>query len=448
MRSVRPKVSPTTSRRRFLKPLGATVLAVTMAPATAVFAANTPFKPWWGQNAQPTHLWSGPDAAAVDYGPIPPKSYLLVVGPQVGNRLFVYVPWTRNYAYVDAAILTPAALPLATASQPTPSAPTSQTTPSTPSVSTPPAVKPPAAQPPAAPAFAAWWVQNHQPTHLWSGPTDAAVDYGVVPQWSFLQVVTPQNGPRLYVYVPWTKNYAYVDAASVGPSGAPPPGWVSSFLSSWTGTVIADSLIERAAPSTSAAVVKTVPRGTIVNVVAWVNGDEVVPGDWTWAQLGDGTYCYTEGMQIVPPTTPPPPPDDHPSGKWVDVNLLRQTVVAYQDNTPVYLAIASTGSPGWETPVGVHVISRRVENETMKGSTLTSLGLDALQLARANYDLQNVLYTQYFDGAGDALHDNYWLPQREFGVPHSHGCVGMQLADAKWFWDWADYGVPVVVHAR
>ena len=27
----------------------------------------------------------------------------------------------------------------------------------------------------------------------------------------------PQNGPRLYVYVPWTNNYAYVDASSVDP---------------------------------------------------------------------------------------------------------------------------------------------------------------------------------------------------------------------------------------
>ncbi|MGH2459103.1 MAG: L,D-transpeptidase family protein, partial [Chloroflexota bacterium] len=362
----------------------------------------------------------------------------------LGNRLLVYVPGTKNYAYVDAAVLKPSPLPLGTVAQ-------NATTPT--SVTNPPAPQAPPAPPalgPAAPTstFAPWWVQSFQPVHLWSGPADPAADYGAVPQWSFLQVVTPQAGPRLYVYVPWTKNYAYVDATGVGPSGPPPPDWVTSFLSSWTGTVIADSLIERAAPSTSAAVVKTLPTGSPVSVVAWVNGDEVVPGDWTWAQLSDGNYCYTEGMQIFPPTAAPLPPDAHPSGKWIDVSLLRQTVVAYQDNTPVYLAIASTGSPGWETPPGTHLISRRVANETMKGSTLTSLGLDALQLARTHYDLQNVLYTQYFDGSGDALHDNYWLPDHEFGVPHSHGCVGLRLADAKWFWDWADYGVPVVVRAR
>ena len=440
-----------TSRRRILKPLGATVLAAVAAPITSVFAATTtpPFKPWWGQNAQSTHLWSGPDTAAVDYGPIPPASYLLVVAPQAGGRLFVYVPWTRNYAYVDAATLAPTTLPLGTGAQNTTTAPTSVTTPATSNPPpAPPAIKPTASPAPLTPAFAPWWVQNYQTAHLWSGPTDPALDYGAVPQWSYLQVVTPQSGPRLYVYVPWTKNYAYVDATNVGPSGPPPPDWVTSFLSSWTGTVIADSLIERAAPSASAAVVKTLPTGSVVNVAAWVSGDEVVPGDWTWAQLSDGSYCYTEGLQIVPPTTPPPPPDVHPSGKWIDVSLLRQTVVAYQDSSPVYMAIASTGSPGWETPIGTHLISRRVENETMKGSTLTSLGLDALQLSRAHYNLQNVLYTQYFDGSGDALHDNYWLPEHEFGVPHSHGCVGMQLADAKWFWDWADYGVPVVVHAK
>ena len=57
--------------------------------------------------------------------------------------------------------------------------------------------------------------------------------------------------------------------------------------------------------------------------------------------------------------------------------------------------------------------------------------------------MTNVLYTQYFDDTAEALHENYWLPATEFGVPHSHGCVGMPLAEAQWFWNWASYDVPV-----
>lgn len=316
------------------------------------------------------------------------------------------------------------------------------------------------------------WVQNFAPTHLWSGSGGAAVDYGALPQWSYLQWVAPQNGPRLYVYVPWTKNYAYVDATAVGPSGPPPAGWVGQTLPpdatpsgspaqvvqatqvtpvsgdgpDWVGRVIGSELIVRSAPSLSAAILRDLPTGAIVHVSGWVQGDEVVPGDWTWAQLSDGGYSYTEALQIIPPKAVPPPPANHPSGRWVDVNRLHQTAVAYEGDTPVHLAIVSTGSPGWETPVGTFAIQRRVANETMTGASLNNLGLDAWHSAHATYDLKGVLDTQYFDDSGDALHDNYWLPASRFGVPHSHGCVGMQLADANWFWNWADVGVPVVIH--
>ncbi len=307
----------------------------------------------------------------------------------------------------------------------------------------------------ASPPFTSFWVQNFQPTHLWSSSLANAKDYGAIPQWSYLQVVAPQSTPRLYVLVPWTHNYAYVDAKSVGPSGPPPAGWldainpakqVSQNPALWTGQVISAGLTVRTAPSVSAPVVQTLPRGTVVQAVAWVAGDQITYGDWTWAKLADGKYAYSEAMQIVRPSAPPPPPADHPSGKWVDINRLRQTAVAYQDSTPVHLAIVATGSPGWETPAGTHWIWGRVPDETMNSNTLSNLGLDTSRPGQAHYDIQHVLYTQYFDGLGDALHDNYWLPATEFGQPHSHGCVGMPVADAIWFWNWADAGVPVVVH--
>jgi lipoprotein-anchoring transpeptidase ErfK/SrfK len=63
------------------------------------------------------------------------------------------------------------------------------------------------------------------------------------------------------------------------------------------------------------------------------------------------------------------------------------------------------------------------------------------------YYLPGVLYTQYFDGIGDALHYNYWSPTSAFGgYPTSHGCVGMPLATARFFWNFATYGTPVRIH--
>jgi hypothetical protein len=72
-------------------------------------------------------------------------------------------------------------------------------------------------------AFERWWVQAHTETQLWSGPDEQAISFGGLAQWSYLQVVAPQSGPRLHVFNPSTDNYAYVDAAAVGPSSAPPP---------------------------------------------------------------------------------------------------------------------------------------------------------------------------------------------------------------------------------
>jgi len=61
------------------------------------------------------------------------------------------------------------------------------------------------------------------------------------------------------------------------------------------------------------------------------------------------------------------------------------------------------------------------------------------------YYVKNVLWTQYFTPDGASFHDNYW--SSNFGGAGSHGCLGLNLADSKWLWDWARIGTPVVVNA-
>jgi lipoprotein-anchoring transpeptidase ErfK/SrfK len=89
----------------------------------------------------------------------------------------------------------------------------------------------------------------------------------------------------------------------------------------------------------------------------------------------------------------------------------------------------------------VYAIQRRVENETMDSNSL--IGLDA---QRADYRVENVRWTQYFSADGKALHENYWKPRDEFGIPSSHGCVGLLADDAQFFWTWAGVGTPVIAH--
>jgi hypothetical protein len=74
---------------------------------------------------------------------------------------------------------------------------------------------------PAGAAFQPFWVETFRAAVLQSGTDPAAVSFGAVPQWSFLLVVQPEVGGWLYVYNPETRNYGYIAADNVGPSGAP-----------------------------------------------------------------------------------------------------------------------------------------------------------------------------------------------------------------------------------
>lgn len=129
-----------------------------------------------------------------------------------------------------------------------------------------------------------------------------------------------------------------------------------------------------------------------------------------------------------PTPAPPSPPSQTHSGKWIDVNLSTQTVTAYEGQTPVYTALASTGTQWTPTVVGTYEIYVKYASTTMSGP---------------GYYLPNVPYTMYFY-KGYGLHGTYW--HSNFGTPMSHGCVNLATPDAEWFYNWAPIGTPVVSH--
>lgn len=114
-----------------------------------------------------------------------------------------------------------------------------------------------------------------------------------------------------------------------------------------------------------------------------------------------------------------------PSGEehWIRVDLSEQTLVAYEGTKPVRAFIISSGLPGTPTVTGKFRIRTKVRSQTMAG------GSGALY-----YYLPNVQWVQYFyEDYG--FHGTYW--RNDFGRPHSHGCINMTNADAKWLFDWA-----------
>jgi len=141
---------------------------------------------------------------------------------------------------------------------------------------------------------------------------------------------------------------------------------------------------------------------------------------------------------IQPATAPANPPTrTNPAqvvtpGKWIDVDISAQTITAYQDSTPLKSVLVSTGVSWYPTPLGRFKVYMKIPSQTMSGG----YGADA-------YYLPGVPWVMYFSG-GNAIHGTYW--HNNFGRPMSHGCVNLTIADAKWFYEWAEIGTPVVVH--
>lgn len=326
----------------------------------------------------------------------------------------VQVARTSGYAFVDALAVGPSGPP--------------------------PAGWPPADLPPPPQDLSTiGWVATVADAPLWPA-SDGTLTLGLAPALTVFKQLEVQSGPRLHVQDPYSGADAWLDATSVG--GIDPPASVD-LPGRWWGVSYVDGANVRPQASTRGATLGELPSGHPIVVSGWVAGEEVIKDNPTWAQLADNTFLYSSVLRPVALPSAPPPPDAASSytGKWIDLNLLHQVAVAYEGQTAVRLARTSTGRPGWETTPGTFAIQRRVENETMESTSL--IGLDA---QRADYKVENVRWTQYFSADGKALHENYWKPRDEFGIPSSHGCAGLVAEDARYFWDWAGIGTPVLVH--
>ena len=138
---------------------------------------------------------------------------------------------------------------------------------------------------------------------------------------------------------------------------------------------------------------------------------------------------------VSAPANPPAPGNSAPAptgGKWIDIDISAQTITAYQGNTPLKTVLVSTGVSWHPTPIGHYQIYMKIPSQTMSGG----VGVEA-------YYLPNVPWVMYFAGA-NAIHGTYW--HHNFGHPMSHGCVNLTIDDAKWFYNWAEIGTPVIVH--
>jgi lipoprotein-anchoring transpeptidase ErfK/SrfK len=211
----------------------------------------------------------------------------------------------------------------------------------------------------------------------------------------------------------------------------------------WRG-VVGVNANRRTTPDRSQPPIGDLKAGSPVEVIDWVMGEEIESHNDTWARLTDGTYVFSTSLRRDPLDGAPGIPANAPSeGRWIDVNLNAQVATAYDGRTVVRSALISTGRPGWNTPTGIFPVQRRLETDTMDGATLLGQGPNG---KGASYKVENVRYVQYFTDDGAAIHENYWRRPATFGMPGSHGCIGMAPADAAWFWEFATVGTPLLIH--
>lgn len=217
----------------------------------------------------------------------------------------------------------------------------------------------------------------------------------------------------------------------------------------WIGTVIGDGLNVRTEPNTQSDIVMTLGPGEKVVVTGEVKGEAVFGSYSTWYRTKSGYYVYARYVarqanndeQTAPVLQDGTRYKGQP-GRWLDADLSRQVLTAMVGDEPVYGAEITIGRPGWETPTGRYTILNKVYNDTMDSATI-GIPRDSPE----GYYLTNVLYTQFYTNRGHAIHYNYWVDPDAFGHEQtSRGCLGLRLADAKFFWDFTDIGTPLIIH--
>jgi lipoprotein-anchoring transpeptidase ErfK/SrfK len=116
------------------------------------------------------------------------------------------------------------------------------------------------------------------------------------------------------------------------------------------------------------------------------------------------------------------------TGRWIEVDLSQQRLVAWNGRTRVRTYIVSTGKRSTPTRIGTFAIQSKYRSTRMRGR---------------NYNVPDVPYAMFYSG-NYALHGAYW--HNRFGTPVSHGCVNLRVSQARWLYNWAPVGTRVVVH--
>ena len=229
----------------------------------------------------------------------------------------------------------------------------------------------------------------------------------------------------------------------IGPSMFVPARLVEEYVpSSWRGTRLGDDTGLRLpfgfavaakgamgqvpvyAEPEGKTIARRLSRRTVVSLLEPFAGPYGGPAAY---RIGDGEWLLAADVRAA--QTVAPPPATEPGERWIDIDLDRQLLVAYEGDLPVYATLVSSGKKKTPTETGIFRVWIKFAETDMSG-----------QMADEEaYSVSTVPWTQYY--AKDlALHTTYW--HDKLGLARSHGCVNLAPADARFLYFWSSPDVP------
>lgn len=123
------------------------------------------------------------------------------------------------------------------------------------------------------------------------------------------------------------------------------------------------------------------------------------------------------------------------TGKYIDVNIARQTMTLFQDGRAVKSYSVSSGKPGMDTPKGEFSIHNKAPRPWSKTYGLYMPNWMAFT-ADGKYGIHELPEWPggYKEGAN------------HLGRPVSHGCIRLGVGSAREVYEWTDTGTVVIVY--
>lgn len=163
---------------------------------------------------------------------------------------------------------------------------------------------------------------------------------------------------------------------------------------------------------------RIIPKRTLLYIYATVK-----IGAMEWFMVAPDRWLSSEEVSILKMPTKP----EGVTGQWITLDLSEQTLIAFEDDTPVFATLISASYDGYGfTREGLFNIYARAKSTTFRGPPWSN---------PPKYVYNHVPDVMFFD-EDIALHGAYW--HDFFGFPRSHGCVNVPVGDETWLYKWVE----------